>query len=174
MDNVIGNWERGMEEKWNHVVPELPYYGYSRPYWEIIECYPAEYGARIYSIFEEPGFFRNLQPMPGAIEALHVLREHGDIHFVSAPLSGERRAGCIIEKSEWLEEQVWENASELLFSTSDKTLVIGDYLFDDCPNIKGRYVPKWKHLLFDDGYRYNESNNSPKINWSNYRRILKI
>lgn len=174
LDNVITDWETGMGEKWSDIVPELEHYGHNRPYWEIRDCYPAQYGDRICSIFEEPGFFRNLKPIPGAIEALQVLREYGDIHFVSAPLSGERRTRCIIEKCEWLEEYVWNNASELLFPTRDKTIVKGDYLFDDRPDIKGRYEPTWKHLLFDDDYAYNKENNATKINWKNYKKVLNI
>jgi 5'-nucleotidase len=54
----------------------------------------------------------------------------------------------------------------------DKTLMHGDILIDDNPEISGKMVPSWKQILFDEDYLFSKHLNLPRINWSNYQEVL--
>jgi hypothetical protein len=49
--------------------------------------------------------------------------------------------------------------------TRDKTLVRGDVLVDDKPEIGGLATPHWRHLLYDQPY--NRNSPGPRMSWLN-------
>lgn len=80
------------------------------------------------SYFKQPGFFRNLKPIPGAIDGVRALKEAGhDVLICTA---------CIItdgpgEKYEWLSEHMpWFDRRQVIFAKR-KELVMADLLIDD-------------------------------------------
>lgn len=74
------------------------------------------------------GFFRNLKPMPGAIESYNKLSEHFDVYILSTgPWSN---SNSFVEKVEWVKEYLPNAYKNVIFS-HHKDLNIGDYLIDD-------------------------------------------
>lgn len=73
--------------------------GFNKNYWW------ADYGIdRSYfeKLLNEEGMFLNLQPIDGAIEALHKLHEEGyDIHILTYP---QKNKYCYTEKVKWIRE----------------------------------------------------------------------
>jgi 5'(3')-deoxyribonucleotidase len=76
-----------------------------------------------------PTIFHDLEPIPGAIEAIKELSEFYDTHFLSTPLyelpdsyTGKRLS---------LEKHVGDLAKKKLTLTHNKQLSIGAYLIDD-------------------------------------------
>jgi len=55
----------------------------------------------------------------------------------------------------------------------DKTLIIGDILIDDKPEIKGISTPNWEHIIFDQPYNKNITNKK-RINWDNFKEVLGV
>lgn len=105
--------------------------------WDYFE--KGEVGSRIVKMFDEPGFFRSLKPIPGAIEAATQLNETHKIYIVS---SVGRRHAPIAEKVEWLQEHFPFISHRKYVFTSAKELVRGDYLIDDAPH----NVEAWKEM----------------------------
>lgn len=84
-------------------------------------------------VVNTPGFFRTLEVMPGAIEAVKKLMENYEVYVVSAatefPLS-------LYEKYEWLKEYFpfidWRH----IVLCGDKSIIHTDYMIDDyCKNL---------------------------------------
>lgn len=73
-----------------------------------------------------------------------------------------------------MEEHLGRDFVKRLILTKDKTLVFGDFLIDDKPEIKGVKLPSWEHLIFDQPYNINIINNKRRINWNNYREVLGL
>ena len=74
------------------------------------------------------GFFRNLQPLPKAVESYNKLTEHFDVYILStAPWSNPN---SLVEKMEWVKEHFPTAHKNVIFSHR-KDLNIGDYLIDD-------------------------------------------
>jgi len=75
-----------------------------------------------------PGFFRNLHPMPGAIESFNLLFKYFDVYILTyAPWSNPQ---AYVEKIEWVKEYLPIAEKRIIFSHY-KNLNKGDYLIDD-------------------------------------------
>lgn len=85
-----------------------------------------EYGDDIDDI---PGFFDDLPPMDGAIDAYHRLAAAYDTYILStAPWNNETAWSA---KNLWVRRHLGEVARKRLFLTHNKHMVRGDYLIDD-------------------------------------------
>ena len=74
------------------------------------------------------GFFRNLKPMPGAIEAYNKLSKDFDVYLLTT-VPWSNPYACV-EKIEWVKEYLPGAYKNVIFS-HHKDLNIGDYLIDD-------------------------------------------
>ncbi|PAU93481.1 hypothetical protein CK503_12175 [Aliifodinibius salipaludis] len=78
---------------------------------------------------EVPGFFRDLPPIDGAIEAFHKLSEQYDVYILStAPW---RNPSAWIDKLLWVKKHLPQKAHKRLILSHNKHLNRGDYLIDD-------------------------------------------
>lgn len=103
---------------------------------EDVTKYAVEFFAKdtkgIYEVLKTPGLFRNLKPLPGAIETLKQLYEDGfDIHIVTAAPTTSPIA--LTEKFEWVEENLPFLPLRNVKLVHDKWHVVGDIIFDDSP-----------------------------------------
>ena len=57
--------------------------------------------------------------------------------------------------------------------TRYKTLVVGDILIDDRPELTGIKSPTWEHVLFDQPYN-KAVTGKRRLNWQNYQKVLGI
>ena len=122
-------------------------------------------------IMEYPGFYEDLAPIEGGIEALHLMASKGfEVFIVTKPWV--RNPTCASDKLNWVREHLGESWGGQVILTSDKTLIRGDYLIDDKPTITGaESLPGWTHVLFDQPY--NQGIDKPRINnWSEWETII--
>lgn len=78
---------------------------------------------------EDDGFFTQLKPINGAIDAFKTLSEHFDCYILTtAPWSSPK---AMSEKRIWVENHLGELAFKRLMTSHRKDLHIGDYLIDD-------------------------------------------
>lgn len=104
-----------------------------------------------------PEFFHHLEPIEGAIDAMHTLYDRFDLRFASVPM--ESLPTSFTGKFLWLQKHLGVKASERLVLTHDKSKLIGDYLIDDSLRFgvhmfQGHHVhfatpafPNWKVTL---------------------------
>jgi len=119
-------------------------------------------------ICNEPGFFRTLPLMDGAIETVKRLMENYEVYVVSAameyPLS-------LFEKREWLAEHFpfisWRN----IIFCGDKSIIDTDYLIDDhCKNLD---FCKGKALMFTAFHNVNLHHHQRINHWDEVIEVLK-
>ena len=78
---------------------------------------------------EIPGLFSLMSPMPGAIEAMHLLREKYDLYILStAPW---KNPSAWSDKLVWVTTYLDDIFHKRLIITHCKNLCAGDYLIDD-------------------------------------------
>ncbi|ATU05019.1 hypothetical protein BKN14_01020 [Candidatus Gracilibacteria bacterium HOT-871] len=75
------------------------------------------------------GFFRDLPPIPGAIEAFEELSEFFNIFILSTAPWGNDSAWS--DKAIWVKKYLGEKARKKLILSHRKDLNIGDFLVDD-------------------------------------------
>ena len=106
---------------------------------------------------EVPGFFRDLPPIDGAIEAFHKLSEQYDVYILStAPW---HNPSAWIDKLLWVKKHLPNVARKRLILSHNKHLNRGHYLIDDrmangAGNFEGEHIhfgeepfPDWDAVL---------------------------
>lgn len=195
MDQVLTDWdspESGFLKIVRELLPNIPHKRLKEyTSWEASDNYPKEIKHIVSSIYDNPrpGFFYELQPIPGSIEAVKRLQDKMEIVIVSTPvfemdghvasleeLTERDRlwAQAVEEKKLWLRKHFGVDAPPLN-PLSDKTIFHGDFLVDDKPTASKikRRIPSWIHILYDDGYLYNRhAKNKYRMSWNNYKEVI--
>ena len=173
MDGPLANFEKGFLDKWRRKYSDETYVALKdRKDFYIESDYPKTLVKKIQKIFLSPGFFLSLEPVSGAIESINLMRKLGhDVYICTAPYVNTT---CGPEKWIWVEKYLGKEWLSRLIITRDKTLVRGNILIDDKPNIIGRLSPIWEHILFDEPYNRKTPDHRKRLNWSNWRTVLKI
>ncbi|XP_075850198.1 5'(3')-deoxyribonucleotidase, mitochondrial isoform X1 [Microcebus murinus] len=176
MDGVLADFEGGFLKKFRARFPDQPFialedrrgfwlseqYGLLRPGLSV--SIPARPGPgpgrpvrgrgagrqeKAISIWESKNFFFELEPLPGAIEAVKQMAnlQNTDVFICTSPIKMFRY--CPYEKYAWVEKHFGPEFLEQMVLTRDKTVVSADLLIDDRPDITGAEPnPSWEHVLF--------------------------
>ncbi len=175
MDDVCFDWVGKLKKLAQEEIPDMDFFHRDKQsHWNFSSNYPEAIRRQIDEIWHRPGFYRDLEIIPGAKEAYHFLIENDfKVFFVSSPNGGIDAGHCLKEKFESLEEHFGLDATRGLVLTYDKTLIRCDYLIDDKPQILGSHQPVFKHYVFDRNYPYNAHlPEEVKVNWENFKKIF--
>lgn len=123
IEQLLQAWVRRINEEYNRNVA----YEDIRS-WDVSEAYPGLTREQVYAIPMQPGFWRTVEPVPGAAEALLRLMDAGhEVYIVTATL----------------QDNIQEKMNDLLFRyfpflswnqviiTDRKQMIRGDVLIDD-------------------------------------------
>ena len=170
-DGPLADFENHFITVWKERYPQRPCIPYEqRRGFYLTGQYPAAYREDILALMHEPGFYRHMPVTPGAAEAVRRLEEHGHELFVcTSPLL--RYDHCVLEKYQWVEEHFGMDLVERMIVTQDKTLVAGDVLIDDKPEVTGRRAPVWEHLIFDCPYNRTTATRR-RLDWTTFSEVL--
>ncbi|MEM7369711.1 MAG: 5'-3'-deoxyribonucleotidase [Bacteroidota bacterium] len=171
MDGVLADFEMGLLQTFKSKHPEKPCIELQdRTQFYAHLQYPPDSRQLIQDIVYAPGFFRNLPPIPGAMEACRALAQsRHELFICTSPLS--KYEHCVLEKYQWVEEHLGMAWTRRMILTKDKTLVHGDFLIDDKFPIKGVRTPTWEHLLYSQPYNRSVQGKR-RINWQNWRSMI--
>jgi 5'-nucleotidase len=122
------------------------------------------------AVMVEPGFYSRLVPIAGAKNALKSMLKAGhDVRIVTSPWVSNPT--CASDKLNWIVDHYGSHWGARVIITADKTLVRGDILIDDKPEIHGECEPDWEHVLFDQPY--NQDNPRRRLlDWTGWEDIL--
>jgi 5'-nucleotidase len=76
-----------------------------------------------------PGFFNDLEPISGAIDAVKQLMVDNDVYILTAP--SYMNPHCYIDKRLWIERYFGVDFCKKLIISYNKSLLIGNILIDD-------------------------------------------
>lgn len=173
MDNVIADFERQIIDTWIKKHPDLPYVKLEdRNTFYGIKQYPEEHHDLVKAIYFEEGFYRNMKPIEGALDAAKDLAKDHKVFICTSPMTSSQY--CTAEKFQWVEYHLGKEWKNKTIITKDKTMIIGDYLIDDKPEVAGAEEPIWEHIIFDWPWNQHIKNKKRIIKWQNYREVLGI
>jgi 5'-nucleotidase len=172
MDGVLADFEQGFLARWRARYPDKPYIPIEdRTTFYILDQYPQELSPLIRAIQYAPGFIRELRPVPGAIEAMGAMIEAGlDVFICSSPFT--RYEHCVQEKYAWVDEHLGHEWIRRVILAKDKTLIKGDVLIDDRPNVRGVAEPSWEHIVFDQPYNRDQHDKRRLTGWDDWESVL--
>ncbi len=171
LDSVIANTPAGFIKKWQEKFPEIPFVPYEKlSTLSLEELYPLEHKDKVAQIWSSQGLFYNLEPLPGAIEAIEAIRNTvKEVAICTAPPKINRYAAQ--EKYEWVLNNLGEYWAKRLILNHDKTLINGDILIDDKLEILGAQIPSWEHVLYTHPWNL-KIKNLRRLTWNNWREVL--
>jgi len=174
MDGVMTNFNKAVWDGFEQTHPELKN-NFLRPN-PILDFYAEDaYESTLFKrlvreINTEPGFFRKLEPIEGAIEALQDLQNDPNfqVYICTAPLL--ENPTCTDDKMAWVLHYLGYEWTRRTIISKDKTVIDGDFLIDDKPLIEGVQDPIWQRIVFDQPY--NKQTVGRRLNWKNYRSVI--
>ncbi|XP_078135569.1 5'(3')-deoxyribonucleotidase, mitochondrial [Sander vitreus] len=181
MDGVLADFEGGFLKKYRARYPEDPHITLDdrRGFWV-----STQYGQlrtdlcdKAISIWESKDFFIELEPLPGGVEAVKEMAkmDNTDVFICTSPIQHYNH--CPYEKYAWVEKHLGHDFLERVILTRDKTVITGDLLIDDKPDILGvEPKPTWEHILFTACHNKHLPLSPPQrrlLSWSDdWRAIL--
>lgn len=126
----------------------------------------------IAAVMVEAGFYSRLRPIVGAKQALKGMVKAGhDVRIVTSPWVSNPT--CASDKLNWIVKHYGSHWGARVVITTDKTIVDGDFLIDDKPEVKGVQAPSWEHVLFDQPY--NQGLPQRRIrSWVEWSEVLGV
>ena len=172
MDGVIADWGHAYGEsldKFGEPAALIPRHADQRSF-NLNEGRTDAERELIAAVMVEPGFYSRLRPIPGAKVALKAMLKAGhDVRICTSPWVSNPT--CASDKLNWVAKHYGSHWAARVIITTDKTLVHGDVLIDDKPEVKGDLVPTWEHVLFDQPY--NRDVRKLRItDWAQWERVL--
>uniref|UniRef100_A0AC11E724 Uncharacterized protein n=1 Tax=Ovis aries TaxID=9940 RepID=A0AC11E724_SHEEP len=153
MDGVLADFEGGFLRKFRARFPDQPFIALEdrRGFWVSEQYGRLQPGLseKAISIWESENFFFDLEPLPGAVEAVKQMAnlESTDVFICTSPIKMYKY--CPFEKYAWVEKHFGPDFLEQMVLTRDKTVVSADLLIDDRVDITGAEPnPSWEHVLF--------------------------
>ena len=172
MDDVIVEFEKKIIElilKQNPEKKDL--LKKERKKFKLSEEYP-ELKEAIEEIKSQKELTKNLEPVPGSVEALKEIKKKGhEVFICTSPLT--KYETSVLEKYKWVEENFGYEWTKRIILTKDKTMIKGDILIDDNPEIKGLKDPEWEHIIFDRPYN-KHIKNKKRLTWHNWKEVLNL
>lgn len=168
MDGVVVDWS----SKFAH---DLEFYYPNFEFEEMREFVtpthlPLEYQDAINTVKFRSGFYAEMEPIDGAIAAVNDMARYHDVFLCSA--QEVYNATCESDKKGWVREYMGDFWATRLILTKDKTMVRGDILIDDRPDVTGLLEPLWTHVLFSAPYNDNVFDKPRMDNWSEWREVV--
>jgi 5'-nucleotidase len=173
MDGVIAQWYPGLLSKYQEKFPDRPVVEPKDVTQFYVEgLYPEEHREDILATARERGFYLSLPVMPGAQAALKDI-EDNCLDFINpfictAPELEFEDLMCHSEKAQYLREHFGDFWVKQAIITKDKTVVRGDALIDDKPNIKGSMDPLWGQIVYAQPY------NDGEFTWEDWPEIREL
>lgn len=172
MDGVLAGYDEGFANIWAQLYPQYPVVQpRDRKSFYLEDDYLPELSSLIEDIVIRIGFYGDLPPIPGGIEAVQLLDSLADVKVFICSAPKIPHDNCVREKYDWIRKYLGEEFTRRLILTKDKTLVRGRYLIDDKPKIKGEMKPVWEHLVFDRPY--NALAPGRHINWNDFHWLVE-
>ncbi|XP_013404549.1 5'(3')-deoxyribonucleotidase, mitochondrial-like [Lingula anatina] len=168
MDCVLADFEGSLLKKWKERYPNEPHialeerrgFYVTKQYGDIRE----DLKSKIIEVLSSEGFFRELPPIEGAIDAIKEISsmEGVEVFICTAPLKEYQH--CAVEKYEWIEKYFGRDWLARVILTRDKTVISADLLIDDRTDITGAEKnPSWRQVVFTACHnKHTPSNLLPK------------
>lgn len=173
LDDTVADWGRNYDGHMAALFPHIPFQKHeSRTEFDMFSEHTTPEGiAAVKHVMDLPAFYEDLEPLPGAVDALHEMVDDGyDVALCSAPWLTS--ATCASDKYAWAEEVLGAGWGARTILTRDKTRVVGDLLIDDKPNIRGALPPTWRQVFFTQPH--NAALPGPRIDdWTAWRNTIE-
>ncbi|MGJ9459973.1 5' nucleotidase, NT5C type [Oceanobacillus sp. CF4.6] len=132
--------------------------------WKLLN---AEQAIELRKAINSPGFFRDLEVIDSAVQAVKELSEHYDIYIATAAMEVPN---SFHDKYEWLIEHFPFLDARYFIFCGDKKVVHADYLIDDTVSQLDAFTGKG--ILFKANHNENMETNHMQVD--NWQEVLEL
>lgn len=119
----------------------------------------------------DPHLYLDMDPIPGAVEGIEAMAAAGlNVFLCTTPTWSN--PGCVPGKLASIEKHLGAAWLNRTIMTHDKTMVRGDLLIDDKPEIFGAAVPVWQQAMFSQPYNRYVQAPLRMESWSDLDQVL--
>jgi 5'-nucleotidase len=167
IDEVLADFEAALTSEWQKLYPHtLLFPSGSRKHYYIGQDEEGNKSELVSKIIHREGFFEQLQPLPGAIDAIKLMQHYNhQIYLVTS--AGVSYPNAASEKYRWVERHLGKEFLSCLVITPAKSIVRGDILIDDRPSFRDERLASWEHVLYDKSYNKTVPRKR-RITWENW------
>jgi 5'-nucleotidase len=173
MDGVLADWDAA----WDAALDVLGEpaatitRSHQRTEWNLNHGLDAAQQQIVADLLNRPGYYADLPAIDGGRAALREMRDEGhDVRIVTSPWVSNPT--CASDKLTWVVRHLGQSWGKRTIITNDKTLVRGDYLIDDKPEISGAMAPTWEHVYFDRPTNRTNTTRRRLHRWADWRTIV--
>lgn len=173
LDGPLTNLEDEFLRQWREKFPNEFYIPFEqRKTFFLNDEYPEHLRKDVASIIATENFFTGLPPIMAGVNAVKEIAGLGNKVIICTSDIYTNTTG-LTDKRIWVQKYLGHDFAKTMIFTRDKTLVRGDYLIDDKPEITGLLFPSWKHILFDQPFnRHIIDKVRMNIDWSNWKEVI--
>jgi len=132
---------------------------------KLADIIPADRRSRLRHYALQPGFFRNIPPMPGSADVFAKLRERYEVFIATAAMEFPTSFN---EKYSWIKAHYPDFPDSHIVFCGDKSVLASDFLIDDSPRHLARF--RGQGFLFTAPHNRAETR-FPRLNdWADVRR----
>lgn len=172
-DGVLYDWEGLFVQLLRAAAPECPLINEpgDRKSYDLRVPGELELRPEVLDVMNTHNFYLEMSPIKGAKEALEWLETWAEVFIVTAPWLPSQ--SCASDKLTAIARDFGERWKARVIMATDKTLVTGDYLIDDKPDVYGVIEePSWKHLLFHQSYNASVEGKPRLAGWHELEETL--
>ena len=129
---------------------------------------------KIVALFNIPGYFKDMPPKAGAVEAVALLEKFFDVHVVTKVFP-DSCLDTFREKVEWMKIHIPSLKHKMHLITGSKVLVKGDVFVDDASVHQKAWKAAWPNgIVASLQYPWTDSSQLDIVadNWSDLAKIL--
>lgn len=173
LDGPLANFEGEFLKRWRQQFPNEFFIPLEkRRTFFLNDEYPERFRKEVVRIITTAGFFADLPLVQGGVDAIKEMVALNNKVIVCTSDLYTNTTG-LDDKRVWVQKYLGHDFAKTMIFTRDKTLVRGDYLIDDKPDITGLLGPDWKHVIFDQPFnRHIIDKARIKPDWSNWKETL--
>lgn len=161
-DNVLADWQSYFLDRLHTRFSDIPRQEIKS--FRMMDNYAEEYHEAIQTILDEPDYYLSLSPLPKIRNSLNKLSNHFNVYICTSPYTTNLTS--VTHKMIWINEHLGSEWVPRTIITKDKTLIKGDYLIDDKPDITGANIPDWEQIIFTTDYNKHIPFNLRIRDWS--------
>lgn len=173
MDDTLVETSKAFEGIWRKMHPDLVCIpSEQQPTFLVEDCYPKEYAPLLKEALKEPSLFIVPKQTEGGLEAITEMRAKGhEVFICTSPML--YYYNCVLEKYQWVESHFGFDWTKRIILTMDKTIIKGDLIIDDKPEIHGAAIPSWEHVLYDRPYNRHITDKK-RLTWKTWKEVLNF
>lgn len=159
MDGVVANWS----EEWDRHAAEKAHLGLrlTRDQRDFNLALGLDDAGRraVAEIMNRPDFYRVLNPIEGAREALNRMAKEHEVFIATAPW--DSNPTCADDKRAWVAQHIGPEWLERVVISKDKSILSADILIDDRPDVHNAHRANWTQVFYTQPY--NRHMKGPRI-----------